>query len=62
MLGVGVATFLISKEIYVLEHEFYNGLSLAMVLTIMIKKLGPGIAAYLDKEVAVSICNIILFI
>lgn len=52
MLGVGLATFLISKEIYVLEHEFYNGLSLAMVLTIMIKKLGPGIGASLDKEVA----------
>ncbi|CAL4077766.1 unnamed protein product [Meganyctiphanes norvegica] len=50
MFGVGVSTYLLSKEIYVLEHEFYTGLSIAMMLVYGIKKLGPGIGAYLDKE------------
>lgn len=42
---------MISKEIYVLEHEFYSGLSLALVLIVAIKKLGPNVAKYLDKNI-----------
>ena len=42
--GIAVGTYLISKEWYVLEHEFYSGLSLAMVLIYGIKKLGPATA------------------
>ena len=49
--GIGVSTYLVSKEIYVLEHEFYSGLSLAIVLIYGIKKLGPSFAAYLDKGI-----------
>lgn len=51
MFGVGVSTYLLSKEIYILEHEFYTGVSIAIMLAYGIKKLGPGIGAYLDKEI-----------
>lgn len=42
---------MLSKEIYVCEHEFYSGLSLALVLIYGIKKLGPSVAATLDKGI-----------
>lgn len=32
MFGLGVGTYLISKEIYIMEHEYYAGLSLFIVL------------------------------
>ena len=50
-LGVGLTTYLLSKEIYVLEHEFYNGISIFIICVAVVKKFGPKIAAYLDKEV-----------
>lgn len=34
-----------------MEHEFYNGISLAILLTIFIKKVGPSFAAMCDKEI-----------
>ncbi|KAK4885125.1 hypothetical protein RN001_001396 [Aquatica leii] len=49
--GVGLSTYLLSKEYYVLEHEFYNGLSLFLLCFIVVKKFGPAIAKYLDKEI-----------
>lgn len=49
--GIGLATYLCSKEIYVMEHEYYNGISLAILLTILIKKVGPTISAACDKEI-----------
>ena len=52
--GVGLATYLCSKEIYVMEHEYYTGLSLLLMVGLAAKKLGPNIAAWLDKEVEVS--------
>jgi F-type H+-transporting ATPase subunit b len=55
MFGVGLTTFLVSKEIYVMEHEFYSGLSLAIMAVVAVKKLGPKIAAFADKEVDVSV-------
>merc|ERR1712198_477242 len=51
MFGIGVSTYMLSKEIYVLEHEFYTGVSIAIMLAYAIKKFGPGIGAYLDKEI-----------
>ncbi|KAL7302427.1 hypothetical protein TKK_0005081 [Trichogramma kaykai] len=51
VFGGALSTYLISKEIYVLEHEFYSGLSLAAVLIVLVKKLGPSVAAYLDKGI-----------
>jgi len=49
--GLGLGTYLISKEWYVMEHEYYNGLSLAILCILGVKKLGPAIAKYLDKEI-----------
>jgi len=46
-----LSTYLVSKEIYVLEHEYYSGLSLLIMWIYGIKTLGPKLAAYLDKEV-----------
>jgi F-type H+-transporting ATPase subunit b len=53
--GVGLTTYLISKEIYVLEHEFYTGISLFIMAVYAVKKFGPKVAAYLDKEIDVRI-------
>ncbi|RVE52574.1 hypothetical protein evm_002693 [Chilo suppressalis] len=49
--GVGLTTYLCSKEIFVMEHEYYTGLSLLIMVYVACKKLGPGIASWLDKEV-----------
>ncbi|KAJ2954925.1 hypothetical protein O0L34_g3253 [Tuta absoluta] len=49
--GVGLATYLFSKEIYVIEHEYYTGLSLFLMVYVATTKFGPAIAKWLDKEV-----------
>jgi len=49
-LGVGLITFLVSKEIYVLEHEFYSGVFLFTVIGYATKKFGPAIKEYAEKE------------
>ncbi|VEN49619.1 unnamed protein product [Callosobruchus maculatus] len=46
-----LGTYLISKEIYVMEHEYYSGLSLLLMWIVGVKKLGPKVAEALDKEV-----------
>jgi len=51
MLGVGMATYLCSKEIFVMEHEYYSGLALFVMAVYAIKNFGPSVAAYLDKEI-----------
>lgn len=51
--GVGLLTYLCSKEIYVMEHEYYSGLSLAIMAIVAVKKLGPTVAAWTDKEIDV---------
>lgn len=51
VLGVGLATFLCSKEIYVMEHEYYTGLSILLMMVYSVKKFGPPLAKYLDKEI-----------
>ncbi len=55
--GLGLATYLCSKEIYIMEHEFYTGLSIAIMGVYAVKKLGPATAKFLDAEVAVSEIN-----
>lgn len=44
-------TYLASKEIYVMEHEYYAGLSFAIFLTVLIKKIGPSVKQQLDAEI-----------
>ncbi|XP_073820480.1 ATP synthase subunit b, mitochondrial-like [Musca autumnalis] len=51
VFGLGLINYLISKEIYICEHEFYNGLSMALLCIAAVKKLGPIAAAYCDKEI-----------
>lgn len=34
-----------------MEHEYYSGLSLAIMCAVGVKKLGPGIASWADKEI-----------
>lgn len=38
VFGAGLMTYLCSKEIYVMEHEYYNGLSLAVMVVFAVKK------------------------
>lgn len=52
VLGTGMITFLLSKEIYVLEHEFYNGVVLFGLMIYVIKKYGAATAETLDKWIA----------
>lgn len=54
VFGAGLTTYLCSKEIYVMEHEYYSGLSILIMVVYATKKFGPKVAAYLDKEVDVS--------
>jgi len=49
--GVGLITYLCSKEIYVMEHEYYSGLSMLIMVIFAVKKLGPPLAAWCDKEI-----------
>ncbi|XP_071541349.1 ATP synthase subunit b, mitochondrial [Panulirus ornatus] len=51
MFGVGLTTFLCSKEIYVMEHEFYTGISLFIMVVYAVKKFGPPLASFLDKKI-----------
>lgn len=39
-----------SKEIWVLEHEFWGGVSFFIMIIYGVKKFGPQVSAYLDKE------------
>ncbi|KAF2894377.1 hypothetical protein ILUMI_11790 [Ignelater luminosus] len=43
--------FLMSKEILVMEHEYYGGLSVAILCIAATKKIGPMIAQLIDKEI-----------
>ncbi|KAK3919663.1 ATP synthase subunit b, mitochondrial [Frankliniella fusca] len=51
VFGASFITYLLSKEIYVLEHNFYNGISFVMMMMILHYKFGPKIAQYADKEI-----------
>ncbi|XP_076304463.1 ATP synthase subunit b, mitochondrial [Tachypleus tridentatus] len=52
LFGTGLITYLCSKEIFILEHEFYTGLCIAIMVIFAAKKFGPGVAKYADKEIA----------
>jgi len=48
--GVGFFTWVLSKELWVLEHEFWGGVSFFIMIVYGVKKFGPSVSAYLDKE------------
>jgi len=45
MLGAGLITFLMSKEIYVLDHEFYLGAVMYSFYGYMLVRFGPDVSA-----------------
>jgi len=51
MFAASVGAFLVSKELWVLEHEFYCGVTILAVLGAIRKNVGDDFSAYLDKEV-----------
>jgi len=48
--GAGLLTYLLSKEIWVLEHEFWGGVSFLIMIVYGVKKFGPQVSDYLEKE------------
>jgi len=48
--GVGFITYILSKEILVLEHEFWTGVSFFAMIIYATKKFGPGIKANLLEQ------------
>lgn len=50
LFGTGLVVYLYSKEILIVEHEFVSGFTLAIMAWYAIKKFGPGVRAYLEKE------------
>lgn len=51
VFGVVLANYMLSKEIFILEHEYYSGLSIALIIYLVTTRLGPAVGASLDKEV-----------
>lgn len=49
MLGTGLMLYMLSKEVYVINHETFAALSVGAVLIYAVKKFGPGVAAFADK-------------
>ncbi|KAM8829879.1 ATP synthase peripheral stalk subunit b, mitochondrial [Synchiropus picturatus] len=49
MLGTGLLVYLLSKEIYIVNHETIAALSIGTVIVYGIKKFGPSVAAFADK-------------
>lgn len=49
MLGTGLLVYLLSKEIYIINHETISAASIGMVIIYAIKKFGPSVAAFADK-------------
>ncbi|KAL4658660.1 ATP synthase F(0) complex subunit B1, mitochondrial [Arapaima gigas] len=49
VLGTGLLLYLLSKEIYVVNHETVAAASVGAVLIYAVKKFGPGIATFADK-------------
>lgn len=50
VFGGSLFTYLASKEIYVMDHEYYTGISFALLFIIGIKKFGPSVKKALDAE------------
>ncbi|KFW80872.1 hypothetical protein N305_04365, partial [Manacus vitellinus] len=49
MLGTGLVLYLLSKEIYVVNHETVAAACILSVIIYGIKKFGPDVAAFADK-------------
>ncbi|XP_038675553.1 ATP synthase F(0) complex subunit B1, mitochondrial [Scyliorhinus canicula] len=49
MFGTGLMTYLLSKEIYVINHETFSAISIGIVVLYGIKKFGKDVAQFADK-------------
>lgn len=49
MLGTGLLIYMLSKEIYVINHETFAAASIGAVFIYGVKKFGPQVAAFADK-------------
>ncbi|XP_068180910.1 ATP synthase F(0) complex subunit B1, mitochondrial [Antennarius striatus] len=49
VLGTGLIIYLLSKEIYVINHETIAGLALLSVIVYGVKKYGKDVAAFADR-------------
>lgn len=57
VFGFVLGNYLISKEKFIMEHEYYCGLSIALMLYLATTKFGPAAAAALDKEVDAEVAS-----
>ncbi|EFN75272.1 ATP synthase subunit b, mitochondrial [Harpegnathos saltator] len=48
---ITLSTYLCSKEIYVMDHEYYNGLSMLIICIAVTKIYGPKVAEWVDKDI-----------
>uniref|UniRef100_A0A023FAA3 ATP synthase subunit b n=1 Tax=Triatoma infestans TaxID=30076 RepID=A0A023FAA3_TRIIF len=51
MLGVGLWTYVLSKEVWVLDHDYYFVYSFLALFYILHRKFGKQVAAFLDKDI-----------
>lgn len=49
MLGTGLLIYLLSKEIYVINHETISAVAMGTIIIYGVKKFGPQVAAFADK-------------
>ncbi|GCC29477.1 ATP synthase F(0) complex subunit B1, mitochondrial [Chiloscyllium punctatum] len=49
MFGLGLSTYLLSKEIYVINHETFSAISIGIVILYAVKKFGKNVAEFADK-------------
>ncbi len=58
MLGTGLLLYMLSKEIYIINHETVAAASIGTVIIYGVKKFGPSVAAFADKinEVQKEFC------
>lgn len=49
MFGTGLLTYLLSKEIYVVNHETFAAISVGIVILYGIKKFGKDVGKFADK-------------
>ncbi|XP_067913378.1 ATP synthase F(0) complex subunit B1, mitochondrial isoform X2 [Heterodontus francisci] len=49
MFGTGLLTYLLSKEIYIINHETLTAISIGIVILYGVKKYGKDVAKFADK-------------
>lgn len=53
-----LTNYALSKEIYVMEHEYYAGISIFLMLYYVTTRMGPAIGASFDKDVDSMVANL----